>query len=229
MDGLTLVFRVDPQFVHRTLARQALGINLDLELSRFADAITEELLSREVVDLRVAAVKDELSTVLESIVVVQTAAYFKYHSTGTRERCHFHYKVVVDDSVELSIEGSFDPERFEATSPRDILSGKRRVFISGIATRVDEDPLHVEIRPLLIGIPYFVPHGSGKSPLYRQQHSFMSYIDVDQFRLTQDDFKKLVTRKEAQELFSMSESEVKRLFGYYGGVGNPSNVKGGPP
>jgi hypothetical protein len=144
--------------------------------------------------------------------------YFKYFKENTRERCRFHRKIQVDADKSLSIEGLFDPSRFEADSPRDILSKQRHVYIIGIATSVDEDTIHVGIRPLLIGIPYYVPRGTTRAPLYRDSRPAISYSNVDQFYLDQQDFSRPVTREETQLLFSMPEKEVKAAFASILGV-----------
>ena len=131
MDELQLDFHVDPHFVHRTLASQAFGIGEDLPLSSLADRITEQLYVRQALDVRVAAIEGELAGVSSSIVRLRSAMYFKYFKEGNRERCRFHNKIQVDKGKSLSIEGWFDPSRFEADSPRDILSGQRNVYIAG--------------------------------------------------------------------------------------------------
>ena len=218
MDKLQLDFHVDPHFVHRTLASQAFGIHEVLSLGSLADRITEQLHIRDVPDLRVAAIEDKLATVHNSIVRVRSTMYFKYFKEHSRESCRFHRMIPVDTGKSLSIEGRFDPSRFEADSPRDILSRQRNVYIVGIATSVEEDPHHVEIRPLLIGIPYYVPRGTSRSPLYRNNHPAISYSNVDQFCLDQQDFARPVTRKQALQLFSMSEREVKKAFASLLGV-----------
>ncbi|MDE0289200.1 MAG: hypothetical protein OXJ36_00005, partial [bacterium] len=217
-NAISLDFHVDPQFVNRTLASQSLGVDQDLPLGRLADNITEELLSRRVVDLRVAAIKGELGSVRHQIVRLRSAMYFKYLLDGSRERCRFHYNIGVDDGVKLNVTGFFDPARFEATSPRDNLSRQRHVYVAGIATAVNEEQLSVEVRPLLIGFPYFVPSGSESGLLSAGHRSELHYSYVDQFRLTDSDMMTAASNDEIQRLFRMSEAEVKKAFASILGV-----------
>ena len=90
--------------------------------------------------------------------------------------------------------------------------------LQGIATSVDETQFHVEIRPLLIGIPYYVSHGNERTPLHRYNRPAISYTEVDQFCLTQKDFDIRVTQEETQQLFNMPERDVKQAFASILGV-----------
>ena len=217
-NAIRLDFHVEPQFVHRILAGQALGIDASLSLDRLADRITDELYRREVVDLRLAAIKGELGSVLSQVVRLRSAMYFKYVGTGPSERCRFHYNVTVDEGQKLSVKGEFDPHRFEANSPRTNLSGQRNVYVAGVAAAVDEEQLEVTIRPLLIGDPYYVPYGGKRSDLFNPDRSELHYSDVDQFQLATGDLRTLVTNDEAARLFAMPEEDVKKAFARILGV-----------
>ena len=211
-------FHVEPQFVNRTLAGQALGIDAGLSLDRLGDRITDELYRREVVDLRLAAIEDELGSVVRRVVRLRSAMYFRYVGEGFSERCRFHCKISVDEGQNLSVKGEFDPHRFEANSPRTNLSGRRHVYVAGIAKAVDEEKLEVTVRPLLIGNPYYVPSCSKRGDLFNPDRSELHYSVVDQFRLVTDDLKRSVTNDEALRLFRMSEEDVKKAFARILGV-----------
>lgn len=217
-NAIRLDFHVEPQFVHRTLAGQALGIDASLSLDRLADRITEEIYRREVVDLRLAAIKGDLGSVRSRVVRLRSAMYFKYVGAGLSERCRFHYKVMVDEGQQLSVKGEFDPNRFEANSPRTNLSGQRHVYVAGVATAIDKEQLEVTIRPLLIGDPYYVPYGSKRSDLFNPDRAELRYYEVDQFQLAAADLKTLVTSDEAARLFEMPEEDVKKAFARILGV-----------
>ena len=47
-------FRVEPMFLHRTLAGQAFGIDEATDLGAFSVGVIEAITSRKVIDLRVA-------------------------------------------------------------------------------------------------------------------------------------------------------------------------------
>ncbi len=99
----------------------------------------------------------------------------------------------------MQVEGEFDPHRFEANSAWGNLSGRRHVFIAGVATEVDEEPPRVVVRPLLIGLPYFAPAGEA-DPQFAPRRPEIFCWDVDQFRLDEGD---RMTPATDSELISM--------------------------
>jgi hypothetical protein len=214
-----LKFHVDPQFVHRQLASQALGVDERAGLGRFADQITEAILDRQVPDIRVVAIEKELGTIEHRLVTIRSGFYFRRTGSGSSQRIHFRDKIRVDEATELQVEGEFDPQRLEANSARKNLSGRKNVFMAGIATEVHEESPHVVVRPLLIGFPYFTPRGNREdfdslSEYFHRQHRPEIFCwDVDQFRLDERDMMTPATQSELRHLFQMPEQRVKEMFG----------------
>ncbi len=58
--SLDVEFHVDPQFLHRTLASQAFGIDERAGLAEAVDAVVHGIDSGDVADLRLAAIGNEL-------------------------------------------------------------------------------------------------------------------------------------------------------------------------
>jgi hypothetical protein len=209
---LRLDFHVDPQFVHRQLASQALGADEGATIGKLADQVTAAILDRQVPDIRVMAIKNELATIDRQVVTVRSGFYFRRTGSGSSERIHFHDNIRVDEATKLRVEGEFDPHRFEANSAWGNLSGRQHVFIAGVATEVEDKPPHVVVRPLLIGLPYFAPAGETDSLLAPQRPEVFCW-DVDQFRLDQGDRMTPATDSDLQRLFKMPEQQVKEAFG----------------
>jgi hypothetical protein len=209
---LRLDFHVDPQFVHRQLASQALGADERADLGMFADQITEAILDRQVPDIRVMVIKKELGTIEHQLVTIRSGFYFRRTGSGSSKRIHFRDKIRVDEATELRVEGEFDPHRFESHSARDNLSGRKNVFMAGIATEVKGEPPHVVLRPLLIGFSYFAPAGDRKY-FHRQYRPEIFCSDVDQFRLDERDRMTPAKESELRRLFEMPEQRVKETFG----------------
>lgn len=223
-DPLALEFRVEPQFVHRTLAAQAFTGDEQGLLTDISNAMVAAIKTRNIPDLRLATIANELQDCEHQVVCLRAGVYFKYEGEGRRERCRFHQTVRVDDSLDLKISGVFDPSRFEVNSPRTNLSGQRNVYIVGIATTVNADDISVELRPILIGLPYFV------SALEHDQHLMwpsegpeLHYSRVDQFGFTHDRSVESASAIETNRLFAMPESAVKRAFAQILGVTHVPN------
>ena len=150
--------------------------------------------------------------------------YFRYEQTDWGERCTFHYRVLVDEGVKLSVKGVFDPGRFEATSPREHLSGHRNVYVVGIVTDVEEAVPSVTIRPLLIGRPYFVPVGKEAGVLARSIRPEVYPSDIDEFRLSTVNSELPASQDELAMLFGMYEQQVKEAFASILGVSTTSGL-----
>lgn len=219
MDGMAaqqtsvdLDFRVEPMFLHRTLAGQAFDIEESTNLGEFAVQIVEEIASRQVTDLRVASLTGGLTPLRDQVIRLRSAMYFRYEGSARGERCVFHYRVPVDEGEKLVVKGVFDPSRFEATSPRDFLSGQRNVYVVGIATDVDELVPEVTVRPMLIGRPYFVPTKAEPGLLTERERPEVYSSYVDEFGLSSSDSNPPASEEELATLFSMSELQVKEAF-----------------
>lgn len=216
--SVEMEFHVDPLFVHRQLAAQALGVVQDAPIGQLADLITGELVARRVPDLRLAAIHRSLTTLADQIVTVRAGTYFRYEQGVDGEVGYFHQKVRVDEGLDMRFEGRFSAGRFEATSPRDNLTGQVNVFIAGVVTEVDAATQGVQIRPLLIGFPYFVPAGATRDMVLTPRRLELHCRDVDQFHLSAEDLATLPTNDEMKRLFLMSEPQVKQAFASILGV-----------
>lgn len=221
---LQVELRVEPQFVHRTLAAQAFGVDEQGTLSDIANAVVAAIPFGNVRDIRLAAITSELQNLESQVVCLRAGVYFRYEGEGSNERCHFHQSVGVDESRVLKIAGTFDPSRFEANSPKSNLSGQRNVHITGIATNVDPDADAVEIRPILIGIPYFISTAlADAAPVWARQKLELHYSRVDQFRINGDSASASITAAETNRLFAMPEYKVKEAFAQILNVTNVPN------
>ena len=150
--------------------------------------------------------------------------YFRYEGEGNSERCHFHQSIGVDESRCLKITGTFDPSRFEASSPKSNLSGQRKVHITGIAASVDPDPVVVEIRPILIRFPYFVSAAlADAASMWARQELELHYSRLDQFGINSDGASASVSVAETNRLFAVPEDRVKRAFAQILNVTNVPN------
>ena len=218
-DPLALEFRVEPQFVHRTLAAQSFGADEEGPLSDISNAMVAGIKARNIPDLRLAVITDDLRDCEHQVVCVRAGVYFRYEGEGRNERCRFHRTIRVDDSLDLKISGTFDPSRYEANSPRSHLSGQRNVYIIGIASTVNVDDASVGLRPILIGSPYFVSAPEHVEGLVRPTERIeLHYSRVDQFGFTRDRPVETSSSSLTERLFAMSESEVKRAFAEILGV-----------
>ncbi len=212
-NSLALEFRVEPQFVHRTLAAQALTDDEEGLLSEISNAMVAAIKTRNIPDLRLATIANELQDCEHQVVCLRAGVYFKYEGEGRNERCRFHQTVRVDDSLDLKISGTFDPSRYEANSPRSNLAGQRNVYIIGIATTVNVDEVSVEIRPMLIGLPYFVSAPEHDENLMGLSEGLeLHYSCVDQFGFTYDRPVESASANETNRLFAMPEDAVKGAF-----------------
>lgn len=211
-------FRVEPMFLHRTRAGQAFGIDEATDLGAFAVGVIEAISNRGVIDLRVAALTSELSSLCCQVVRLRSGMYFRYEPSDWGERCTFHYRVLVDDGVKLAVQGVFDPGRFEATSPREHLSGHRNVYVVGIVDEVEEAIPSVTIHPILIGRPYFVPVAKEAEALATSIRPEVYPSNVDEFRLSTVNPELPASREELSTLFGMSEQQVKQAFASILGV-----------
>ena len=199
-------------FLHRTLAGQAFDIDESTNLGAFAVRIIDEIAGRNVVDLRVASLAGGLTRLRHQVVRLRSALYFRYEGTGPGERCVFHYKVPVDEGTKLLIKGVFSPNRFEASSPRDFLSGQRNVYIVGIVTDVNEAVPEVTVRPMLIGRPYFVPANTEMGMRTERDRPEVYSSHVDEFDLSSGNLDVPASKAELSTLFGMSEMQVKKAF-----------------
>ena len=205
-------FRVEPQFVHRTLAAQALGADSAAPLDQVADRITAEIVALQVPDLRVAAVKGDLGLMQGTVVTVRAGFYFKRHGEGARTRIRFSDKIKVDGGAVLQVEGELDPARYESNSAWTNLSGRQNAYMAGIATCVDVAEMRVELRPLLVGFPFYAPRGSGH-PLFAPTRPEVFCRDIEEFGLSEVSMRTAVAGADLRRLFSMSEQSVKEAFG----------------
>jgi hypothetical protein len=210
---LKLEFHVDPQFVHRELAAQAFQADENVASTRLADQVTAAIADRQVQDLRVMAIRDELRTIEHQVVTVRSGFYFRRTGSGMSKRVRFHDEIGVDQGTILKVDGEFDPHRLETNSSHRNLSGRQHVFIAGIATKVEEETPHVVLRPMLIGFPYFTPAGGKLNPFdpRRRPEIFCRY--VDQFRLDENDMRAKVNEQDLKRLFKMPEQKIKDSFG----------------
>lgn len=211
-------FRVEPMFLHRTLAGQAFGINESIDLGAFAVRVIEEITSRKMIDLRVAALTGELSSIRHQVVRLRSGMYFRYQQSDSGEQCFFHSRILVDEEVTLAVKGDFDPGRFEATSPREHLSGHRNVYVVGIVADVEEAVPSVTIRPMLIGQPYLVPLGKDSWVLDISSRPEVHPSTIEEFRLSTANSDPPASQAELATLFDMSEQQVKTAFASILGV-----------
>ena len=176
-----------------------------------ADQVVEAVLDREVQDLRISALKGELSTQIDRIATIRTGFYFRQEGSKKNARVYFHDSILLDKETKLKVEGEFDPDHFEANSPRSNLSGRQNVTIIGIVREVGEDPFQVKLRPLLIGFPYYAPVGQQDSMFNSARPEVFCY-DVDQFEFHDNEIE-VVEQVDLDQLFKMPEQRVKKAFG----------------
>jgi hypothetical protein len=211
---LSLEFHVDPQFIHRPLAAQALRVDQYTTYWKISDQITAAVVDQKLPDLRLVAVGGDLSAVKHQIVTIQSGFYFRRTGSGASQRINFRDQIKVDQKTVLTVEGILDPSRFETNSARGNLSGRKNVLIVGVATEVQDDSLRVAIRPLLIGIPFFSrKRESELDKVFRTNRPEIYCGDVDQFHLDRSDLRMPASASELERLFAMSEQSVKESFG----------------
>ena len=73
-------------------------------------------------------------------------------------------------------------------------------------------------RPILIGVPYYVPAWTAARAALRTDRSELHYLFVDQFGLADDDMQRPATKARTNHLFAMPESAVKDAFATILGV-----------
>jgi hypothetical protein len=211
---LSLEFHVDPQFLNRPLAAQALGVDQYAVYWNISDQITAAVVDQQLPDLRLVAISGEISAIEHQIVTIQSGFYFRRIDEGARQRIQFRDRIKVDQGTELTVEGTIDPSRFETNSARDNLSGRKNVFVVGLATEVQEENLRIEIRPLMIGIPYFAQKRERElDKVFRSNRPEIHCADVDQFNLDTSDLRMPASGPELKQLFAMPEQSVKEAFG----------------
>ena len=203
-------FRVDPQFINRTLAAQAYGTDSQFYLGAIADDIVMKSMQREIADLRIAIVRGKLPSVESQLVMIRGAFYFRKQHINGHQMIRFHNKFGVDENVKLSVAGWFDPERLETSSAHTNLSGQVRVTIIGYAKEVQSAECHVEVRPILIGSPYFIT-GTDSDSQFTPRDSEIRCNEVEEFGL-RDVPTLTVGQRELRTLFQMPETDVKVAF-----------------
>lgn len=209
-------YRVDPQFINRTLSAQAFDADSQLYLGAIADDIVRESIHREIADLRIAIVSRELSSVESQLVTIRGAFYFRKQRIKRQQMIRFHNKFDVDENVELSVGGQFDPNRLETTSAHTNLSGLVHVTIIGYAIEIQEAECHVEIRPILIGFPYFAT-GADCDSQFTPRKSEIRCNEVEEFGLRDLPILK-VGQRDLLTLFQMPETDIKAAFGTILGI-----------
>ena len=204
-------YRVDPQFINRGLAAQAFDADAQLYLGALADDIVMKSIRRQIADLRIATVSGKLSHLESQLVTVRGAFYFRKQRAKGNQVIRFHNQLGVDENVKLSVAGQFDPERLETSSAHTNLSGQVHVTIIGYAREIQPDECHVEVRPILIGFPYFAT-GADNDSRFTPRDSEMRCNEIEEFGL--HDLPILtVGQRELLALFQMSEKEIKIAFG----------------
>ena len=220
------VFRVEPQFVHRSLAAQAFNSDETASLTRIADAITGSIVADRVQDIRVAATMDALRDLEGRVATVRSGFYFRREGSGSAERVVMHDKVKTGDDQFIEVEGSFDPARIESNSPHGNLSGRRNVLVVGVVQEADLTGPRVALRPLLIGFPYYAP-ASRPDAEFSSRRPEIPYSYIEEFSLSDDDMRRRPTSSEARRVFSMPEQEVKEAFGEILGLSSVPKDHGG--
>ncbi len=225
-DSTPYVFRVEPQFVHRTLAAQAFGVDETASLSRIADEVTTAVVANKVPDIRVVAVTGSLRGLEGKVATIRAGFYFRREGSVRDERVVMHDRVKVGEDHFVEVEGTFDPARFEANSPHGNLSGRTNALAVGVAQEVDEDHSRVVLRPLLIGFPYYAPasrHGSE----FSSRRPEIPYFYVEEFGLKESDMRRAPTAAERARVFAMPEQAVKEAFGQILGLASVPKDHGG--
>src|SRR5947209_7247197 len=85
-DSTPYVLRVEPQFVHRTLAAQAFSADETASLSRIADEVTKSVVANKVPDIRVAAATGGLRGLEGKVATVRAGFYFRRQGSERAER-----------------------------------------------------------------------------------------------------------------------------------------------
>ncbi len=225
-DSSPYVFRVEPQFVHRTLAAQVFGADEGAPLSVLADEVTEAVVARKLPDLRVAAVTGDVGDIVGKVATIRAGFYFRREGSGRDERVFLHDRIKVDSDRFIKVEGRFDPSRFEANSPSGNLSGRRNTFVAGVVERTDEDACRFVLRPLLIGFPYYAP-ASQRDPEFSSRRPEIPYSYVEEFGLEDEDLRRAPSADELARVFAMPEQAVKEAFGQILGLSSVPTDHGG--
>lgn len=225
-DSSPYVFRVEPQFVHRTLAAQAFSTDEAAPLLRIANDVTKSIVANAVPDIRVAAVMGCLRRLEGKLATVRSGFYFRREGSGRAERVFMHDRIKVGDNQFVEVEGSFDPARFEATSVHGNLSGHTNVLAVGVVREVDEDQPRVVLRPLLIGFPYYAP-ASHADPMFSSRRPEIPYSYVEEFELKEADMRRAPSAAELARVFAMPEKAVKEAFGQILGLSSVPKDHGG--
>jgi len=152
-----LELRIDPQFVNRGLAAQALGAPSGGDLGEIADQVARRARDAHVTDLRTAVMTADLSSIVGQLTTVRAGFYFKPVPIDGQPRVRFHTPIKVDERRTLRVTGVLDPGRYETSSASTNLSGRENVYIVGMVRNFDAATDTVEIRPMLIGYAYFAP------------------------------------------------------------------------
>ena len=169
-------------------------------------------------DVRTAAVTGRLDQLVNHLATVQAGFYFKQVQVQGQTRVRFHDRIKVDDSTYVRVEGTFDPARYEANSPRTNLSGRQNVYVVGFVRSFQGDERTLELRPLLIGFPYFAPVGQAVDPQSAFDRAEVHPVLVEQFGLKDEDLGRTATTSELNRLFAMPEERVKQAFATILGV-----------
>ena len=218
-------YRVDAQFVNRGLAAQAFGLDPDLHMSAIADIVVAEVIRRRIEDLRIASASSTLNDLVSHLVMVRGGFYFRKQRSKSRQSIRFHRKLNVDENYVLSVEGEFDPSRLETSSARTNLSGQAHVTIVGYAREIDPGQPYVEIRPILIGFPFFAT-GADRDPVFSDKRAELQCSNIDEFGL--QNYPSLdVEERDLLRLFRIPESKIKAAFGSILGLSNVPNDWGG--
>lgn len=225
-DSRPYLFRIEPQFVHRTLAAQAFGCDESAPLSRIADAIAQSVVADNVPDVRVAAITGDLQELEGTIVTARAGFFFRRDGEGREARVVMHDRVKISEDRFVVIEGIFDPARFEANSPSGNLSGRRNCLVVGVVQEVHEDDSRIVLRPMLIGFPYYAA-AAESDPSFASRRPEIPYSYVQEFRLSDEDMLRAPTEAELARVFAMPERDVKEAFGQILGLSAVPKDHGG--
>jgi hypothetical protein len=225
-DSTPYDFRVEPQFLHRTLAAQAFGADETASLSHIADEVTKSVVANKVPDIRVAAVTGGLAGLEGKVATVRAGFYFRRGGSGRAKRVLMHGRIRVGARQFVQVEGVLDPARFEANSPHANLSGRTNALVVGVVQEVGEDESRVVLRPLLVGFPYYAP-ASRNDPEFSSRRPEIPYSYVEEFRLEEADMRRPPTAAELSRVFAMPERTVKEAFGQILGLSSVPKDHGG--
>lgn len=225
-DSKPYVFRVEPQFVHRTLAAQAFGADETASPFRIADEVTASIVANKVPDIRVATITSGLGELEGTVATVRAGFFFRREGSGRAERVFMHDRIKVGEDQFVEVVGTFDPARFEANSPHGNLSGRVNAFVVGVVQEVDEGHPRVVLRPLLIGFPYYAPAAS-RDPAFSSRRPEIPYFYVEEFGLKESDMRRAPTAAELSRVFAMPEQAVKEAFGQILGLSSVPKDHGG--